>query len=473
MVSRSRSSQSVHPKLLPRQGVHELGSSERSRVDALRAPPLDEFVEDESGLSSDVANSRARSALTNTSGLEGRGIDSPAPLLPEAGRLYSTNVEWQGRRKTVTVKIDQVFVEYMQREKLQLDLSQLALVGHPAPKPLISAEGWKAPLSSLNSLLTGTELGDEPILISAIEIWGSHFNEVGDFTSNARVNHFESEINFFDYGSHSHTHSVGDIQQSMVPLDPNTELLTVPVAPGVVLRGVDHGSMASVEAAVSDVLGLVLKDREHRLAESNLQRSRLDALPSLSSVIDTPREAEFIRAVQAILGPDSTTVWSIDEAVVALTHERGRLLGQLADIEIVVVPADKHFSVMPQWRAHSQGEVPPMTMGVSYYEYVDSGIRYFILIPENDPVSQRHELYHLLEGVFLGAYEKKIIANARDVAVANQGPFARPYGAVRGEYFTTMAELFEGAHGVAGIQWLKSNAPDIYDILSRATGRNP
>ncbi len=89
---------------------------------------------------------------------------------------------------------------------------------------------------------------------------------------------------------------------------------------------------------------------------------------------------------------------------------------------------------------------------------------------EDLQISSRHELYHLLESQLLTPADRRRIDGFHRDTVANAGPFARPYGFLRQEFLPTMAEVYEGAYGEEGVQWLRRYHGELWDFLEELTG---
>jgi hypothetical protein len=210
--------------------------------------------------------------------------------------------------------------------------------------------------------------------------------------------------------------------------------------------------------------------------------------PSAEKWLD--RERELLRESQGILeNPDSIDLakeisgaakhepWTIDDARHVLSARLDELARALAPVKVVVVPAGKHYSSMPHV-AHIKKALRDRTaLGdaatLVLQDPATKGYVRLVLIAEEDLLHDgrdaKHELYHLLEDRYLPA---DVVAKIEQIwarTVRRGGPFSRSYGMQREEFFTTMSEEFEGAHGEEGRSWVKKNHRDLWEIFENVT----
>ena len=88
-------------------------------------------------------------------------------------------------------------------------------------------------------------------------------------------------------------------------------------------------------------------------------------------------------------------------------------------------------------------------------------------------VALAHELLHGFEDVYASDDELDTIKSCYDKACRDEREFPCHYGALKGEFLTTMGEEFLSLHGDDGPQWVKSEHPEMYKLLSNLTGLDP
>jgi HAMP domain-containing protein len=219
-----------------------------------------------------------------------------------------------------------------------------------------------------------------------------------------------------------------------------------------------------------------VRERERQVVEVSARI--IDALAA-----GTVADAGALREAVTLTGVD---LKGAAEALRALGNAERRLRRELLPIEVVVAPAGKHFSTLPEaWalgpgasgpqRATDQNGVACESKTPFHSATVVTPARRLVFVPEDDlrgmQISSRHELYHLLEEPLLNEAQRRVIAADYAATINTAGPFARPYGYLRHEFFATLGEVFEGGYGVVGRDWLMREHPSVHQLLVEATGR--
>lgn len=88
-------------------------------------------------------------------------------------------------------------------------------------------------------------------------------------------------------------------------------------------------------------------------------------------------------------------------------------------------------------------------------------------------VALAHELLHGFEEIYASDDELDTIASCYEKANKDEREFPCHYGALKSEFLTTMGEEFLSLHGEDGPQWVKSEHPEMYKLLSGLTGLDP
>jgi hypothetical protein len=237
--------------------------------------------------------------------------------------------------------------------------------------------------------------------------------------------------------------------------DPNPFVLEIP---GGSIKAPDEVTARRVRALFDEVCGKQAASWPERRAE----RDRVER--ELQRVEGDPA------AVKALLEPETEHEWDAETAAAAVEAYRHNRLAFELPLTIEVVPAGKHFSAMP-----GMGEPPPGLRDATGARAVTASAQR-LFVPVEDLWSERqkcvrHELYHVLEDKYMDTRVRLEVDGVHARTVAANGPFARPYGYQRIEFWTTMAEEFEGCNGPDGPAWLREKHPELYEIFARVTGR--
>jgi hypothetical protein len=176
------------------------------------------------------------------------------------------------------------------------------------------------------------------------------------------------------------------------------------------------------------------------------------------------RRAE-IATLRAALSPNRP------QAVRAAIEARlARLEDQSKPVVIVAVPEGKSIAAMPQIEPEHRTMTANSIAGVYHFapeanylfmpeETLSSGNQFYL----------RHELYHLLDDIFLSDRAHAAIDAIFERTARGGGPFANPYGARRREFLSTMGELYEGLWGSGDRAWLEREQPELFDLLRTET----
>jgi hypothetical protein len=220
---------------------------------------------------------------------------------------------------------------------------------------------------------------------------------------------------------------------------------------------------------------------EERLRDTfRLTSALLEAIGS-----NRPARPALVDETLRVLPPPPLASTRSPDLVEALGSLRRRLEAELMLVRLVVVPRGVHFSALPEMESlRAQVAKPPVAFDehgvvVSSSSPLQSATvvlrgRRYVFMPADDlddlQISSRHELYHLLESQLMTPEQRRRVDGFHAITVANAGPFARPYGFLRQEFLPTMAEVYEGAYGEDGIQWLRRYHGELTDFLDEATG---
>ncbi len=154
-------------------------------------------------------------------------------------------------------------------------------------------------------------------------------------------------------------------------------------------------------------------------------------------------------------------------------------------VALVVVPSALHFSALPPVRPLRNRllcRAAGSRMGAVRFDVVApweaatvvSDGKRLLFLPEDDlfgwQVMTRHELYHLLEEQLLDAGQRQQIECFYRAVVERAGPFVRPYGYLRQEFFATMGEAYEGAYGEEGRRWLCKHHGELFAFMNAYVG---
>lgn len=177
----------------------------------------------------------------------------------------------------------------------------------------------------------------------------------------------------------------------------------------------------------------------------------------------------------ALLGIPEAATWPKEMLSSAVQAEMARLRRLLAPVRVVVVPRDKHFSSMPHV-ADARGTLAKL-LPHSRAAHVFAEEARFVFVPEDDVegkgLSTRHELYHVLEQVWLPEEMTERIAAHYAKTKAKNGPWPTEYGRRPREFFPICGQIFEGALGDRGRAWLEAEHPALFELLVEVTGRRP
>lgn len=404
-----------------------------------------------------------------------------APVSPEAGKVYSATTQWRGQRVTVKVSFDQETANFLTERGFKLDVEKAALVRDGKSSPLGTSPGWAQPLGTLEMMAPDAPFANEPMLVTEYKVVMGGRQADGSANIAMAPADMKTDLNIFATHRDELPTDEATARQRMEPLGLTEEQLSrKQLAPGVTVSGTSPESISRAERSIREVVGRSLAGRGQQLQAYRTEIAKLNQLSEalVANVRSPAGLAKCIFDIKAAVAPSDPSPWSVEEAMNALIARKADLeVIQSADVEIVVVPKGKHWTSMPQWAPRRDGSEPPESRGVTT-ALIEEGpneprVKHVVFIPEENEGTQRHELVHLTERLFLSSEDRAIVEQSWANAVANRGPFARPYGAQREEYLTTMSELFEGREGPAGVRWLKENVPEIYGVLSRVSGRTP
>lgn len=240
--------------------------------------------------------------------------------------------------------------------------------------------------------------------------------------------------------------------------DPNPYTLEIP---GGVIKAPDERAAQRVRQLLEEVCGKQAAVWPQRKAERERMERELDRLEGCEN---------WEAAVKALLEPETEHAWDRETAQAAVEAYRHNRLAFELPLTIEMVPPGKHFSAMP-----GMGD-PPAGLRDATGARAVTATEQRLFVPLEDLWSERqkvvrHELYHVLEDKYMDARVRLEVDGVHARTVAANGPFARPYGYQRIEFWTTTAEEFEGCNGRDGPVWLKEKHPELWEIFTRVTGR--
>lgn len=230
----------------------------------------------------------------------------------------------------------------------------------------------------------------------------------------------------------------------------------------------------------------------HAMGQPGQRRETLAAsLPKVNGLLEQlnaggwrneAREAQVnaaIREAKVLCAPQDASTWTEGDARAALYAKQAEAETAGQPIEIHIVPKGKHWTAMPALAPlREEVDADPVNR-LSDACWMPTPDRQLVFIPEESldgtasTIAARHELHHVLENLYLTDEQRAVVDRIHAETLRSGGPFARTYGIQRKEFWTTMAELFEGGEGPEGILWLKENQRELYELLCDATGRRP
>lgn len=388
-------------------------------------------------------------------------------ISPEPGRSYPVQSSIKGRAVQVDVKFDDAAVAWLRSNGAKIDLSTAEIVsrtdkrydlavvkerhlkdaGEPAPPWMVFE-----PLSQLY----GVPRGELRVTVE-------------DDTFSLGWDNLE---NGFDFYPDNHTPvSVPLPAMAYQPLSLSDFPATLQLTSDARVTAATPALAQQAKALFDTVCGpSVAADPKSRERLEREQAEVKDTFAKLKALGVGPELTQLINDVKARYAPSEDAAWGYVDALGALRARYADLKEQLLPVELVVVPAGKHYSAMPQLDACRQ-QILDLPQGVA--ANVTTSDRRYVFMPEGDDGTSLHELYHLLQTRYLPPSTLAKIDAIYDATLAAGGPFAREYGVQKAEFVTTMSELFEGGSGPSGVEWLKAKQPVIYEIFCDATGRRP
>lgn len=191
------------------------------------------------------------------------------------------------------------------------------------------------------------------------------------------------------------------------------------------------------------------------------------------------RERELLAEAGKLIEAPKNEAWTADDFDAVRSMRLDELARALAPVQVIVVPKNKHYSAMPQVAHIRKALQERGTLGdaatLVLQDPSGRGYQRLVLIAEDDLLAggrdAKHELYHLLEDRYLSPDVVAQIDAAWARTVRKGGIFARAYGMQREEFFTTMSEEYEGAHGEEGRAWLRSSQRELWGIFENLARR--
>ncbi|MEO0459817.1 MAG: hypothetical protein AAF219_03155 [Myxococcota bacterium] len=406
-------------------------------------------------------------------------------LFPRADTVYSLKLSYQGEVHRVRFSVDAEVAAYFEERGhrinpqtgmlLRSDGTQNPLVGNDAQNPFV------LPLAGIELL------GDAPPQLQAVLCLATdvHFAAVerqadGSMNVSIQIRDYQTPLDTFR--NRSDPAAPPTIDEAKGLLQPlairQSEMGRRVLVPGVEISAATSESLRVGMESVDRVLSHALADWPQRRSTLEARLERCRDLKERLFVAMEGRDPSRFDQVCASIARELSLFPQTDphQLLGALTSESVNLECMLAPVEIVIVPQGKHWASMPQWQdaSNKAASVPPESRGVCALVEMpepDGGstLKRLAFLPEDDAKTQRHELYHLLDDVFMPEIERTIIDQAYRSALQNGGPFARPYGAQRSEFLTTWAELYEGDQGARGCEFLAHRSPAVEGVLKRAT----
>lgn len=229
---------------------------------------------------------------------------------------------------------------------------------------------------------------------------------------------------------------------------------------------------AAVKKIFDQVCGKAAAGWESRASERNEQTFELVELRDSLWGRGVQKPEDAVRELQAKLAPKEKSAWTVADGRAAVDAALASLKAQENPVTIEVIPRDKHFTSL------SRNALPGTEAMVGAIVNYPSETRVYIPLSEleDNPGEERiarHEFYHLLETKYLDPVLRDEVDAIHEQTIKEGKPVARHYGRARGEFFTTMGEIFEGCHVAEGQSLLRQYHPRLDQIFREATGRQP
>lgn len=395
-------------------------------------------------------------------GLSAAGAAIPGPaglfaasglIVPEEGRRYPVETDWQGRPHRFEVEFGSLFSRWAQKNGVLIDLAGAAAVKPDGRKFRLFGEDVAREYAQVTGRPAHPWIQKDPIL----EYYGLPTQPVKVELTRQGVIQSGTERPFvpdFSYLRERPNLSGGPTAAELQPLADTKWLEEPRELPGDVLVYARTPELAqAAQERAQAILG-------HRGQAFGPVRQALRA--------EQERLASLDPADPAPAG------WSAEDAAAALQARQAQIDHQLAPVRVFVVPDDRHWLSLPFLAGLKDTMLEsPAAQGKATFLGTNLGLMVFV--PESDLATGgyglRHELYHALETKFLTDAERAELDGLHAEAVRKGGPFESVYGYQRAEFLTTMAEEFEGEHGPDGPAWLRENHPRLHRLLTDATGR--
>jgi hypothetical protein len=372
-------------------------------------------------------------------------------IVPQANTAYDCKIRWNGRQQKLKLSMDVETAAYMKERGNKI---------RPDGGCLVYPDGEAVPLLPQDPSTTGipAELRNTAVHISSLGR-----NPDGTLKTDTQISdELDPDVlRFADEPS-------SGVKPPIVALDPDTPMTTHRVVPGFEVTGTTKEAVDSVLPVVKQILGDRIRQwpqvREQRLPILKEAMRIQEAFNKAAETSDMDALQKANEKGMRFLGLPPHTQW--DPTYKALLN----VCAMPYDIKVVVVPSGLHPKSMPQWpegldvpKDQEEGSLGINMVPLdSHGEDGDLPTR-LVFVPEDDLKTQRHELRHTLQDEFLTPEEKATIDRAYDLAVANKGPFARTYGTLRKEFFTTWGEVYdEGGRGQA---FVRRYLPSVAELL--------
>lgn len=405
-----------------------------------------------------------------STGLSAAGAAVPGPsglfaaaglIVPEEGRSYSVETEWQGRPHRFEVQFGSLFSRWAQKKGVLIDLAEATalrpdgrrfhLFGAEVGAEYTQATGRPAhPWLQKDPILDYYGLPTQPVTVEltpeGVIQSGTERPFLPDFT------YLRERPNLEGRPTPAELETLTDTKWLEEPRELPGDVLVYARTPELA---------AAAEERTQAILG-------HRGAAFGPFRQALQAEQDRLAALD-PADTEAVKA--ALQAPAE---WTAEDAAAALQARQAQIDHQLAPVRVFVMPDDKHWLSLPFLAGLKDSMLEsPAAQGKATFLGTNLGLMVFV--PEADLATGgyglRHELYHALETKFLTDAERAELDALHDEAVRKGGPFESVYGHQRAEFLTTMAEEFEGEHGPDGPAWLREHHPRLHRLLTDVTGR--
>lgn len=427
---------------------------------------------------------------------------------PEKGKAYTTSVEWNGERHEIRATFDEKTIAQLKATGSQIDIANGERVAKDGKRTSLlpsvaqaytSETGGAAPRSvvRLGDADLSTEGAPDQALTSYVLPTNIHYlsDEKG---MGASVLQYDAQYDTLkipaDVVEPNSIHKGDEI----APLaEPPGGFVKKQLAPGVTVEGVSEEAIAKAMPSINEILGKRLNDPSMFTSAEDLKKLQelkqallpagaaamaekqgMRVPPQIASQVPSPeRVQELIAQAKALAAPKDASAWNAFDAYAAVSSREAEAAQQQAETRLIVVPEGKHWTAMPQFKKFANDPHELKSEAVTWRELVKDGdqarLRINLALPQSDKSAGEHEMFHLLDHRFMTPAEHERLDKAYQSAIQNNGAFARMYGAVKPEYWTTWSEQFRGAYGPRGVEFLKTKAPEIYELMAEVTGQRP